>query len=159
MVTEYEIERCAYCFWPGQACVACESLGYVLVEQPARECPDCRGMGRLGHPVPSWGYRCPQCLGCGWKGVVSGPAYSHTSKGTMEFVDEDTLASWLTREIQKHHGCDRCEIVKVYKRQDAEDSERNWRVGIFVSHNPDQEACRKNLNHVQDSAAEQFKLA
>ena len=76
----------------------------------------------------------------------------------MELVDENTLASWLTHEIQKHEGCDRCEIVTVYKRPDAEDDKCNWSVGIFVSHNPDQEACRRNLNHVRDLAAEQFKL-
>jgi hypothetical protein len=77
----------------------------------------------------------------------------------MELVDENTLAGWLTHEIQKYQGCDRCEIVRVYKRPDAEDAECNWRVGIFVSHNRDQEACRKNLNYVRDSGAEQFKLA
>src|SRR5262245_45334110 len=85
--------------------------------------------------------------------------YVRLTKGAMELVDENTLASWLTHEIQKHEGCNRCEIVRVYKRPDAEGHECNWRVGVFVSHNPNQEACRQNLNHVRDSAAEQFKLA
>src|SRR5262249_11609472 len=121
-------------------------------------------MGRVGHAVPNWEFRCQACLGTGWETVVSkthDPAgmLGKSDAERLELVDENTLASWLTHEIRKHEGCDRCEIVKVYKRENVEDSECNWRVGVFLSHNPDQEACRQNLNQVQDSAAEHFNLA
>ena len=71
------VERCSYCLWAGQPCVACDSLGYVVVEQPARECSHCGGQGRLEHSQQLWGLRCQACLGTGWQAVML--AYAHVS--------------------------------------------------------------------------------
>jgi hypothetical protein len=76
----------------------------------------------------------------------------------MELVDANTLATWLTEQIQRHEGCDRCKIVQVYKSLDAEDRDCNWRIGVFVRRNPDEEACQKNLSRVRQLAEEQFNL-
>ena len=77
----------------------------------------------------------------------------------MELVDANTLATWLTDQIQGLQGCDGCKVVQVYKSLDAEDGDCNWRIGVFVRRNPDEEGCHKNLSRVRQLAQEQFNLA
>lgn len=80
--------RCAWCiatgFVEGNACPACDGLGYVVVLHPAMECSACKGTGK---PDSSVATRCILCAGCGWltggQGLVSegkGAWVAHSSK-------------------------------------------------------------------------------
>src|SRR5262245_50368084 len=90
------VERCAYCLWAGQPCVACDSLGYIVVEQPARECSHCGGQGRLEHSQQLWGLRCQACLGTGWQAVML--AYAHVSSVAANHFTIPSLSLTIWRE-------------------------------------------------------------
>ena len=76
-----------------------------------------------------------------------------------ELIDESTLANWLTGEIRKQPGCERCTILDVYKLPQSMVFNGNWSIGAFVSSNPDQKACQCALDQVKGLARDRFDLA
>jgi hypothetical protein len=66
--THYSFQPCAWCKGSGQAgkakktCAVCYGRGSVLTEQPAHQCPTCKGKGK-----GVLGRKCKTCYGAGWE--------------------------------------------------------------------------------------------
>ena len=122
----YDIERCAYCLWAGEPCVACDSLGYVVVEQPARQCSHCGGQGRVGHLRQLWGLRCQACLGTGWQAVMLAyvPVSSVTATNHLEtfnsFLKPDNLERTKLAAIAELRKALWCAIQATNENDDSQ---------------------------------------
>jgi DnaJ-class molecular chaperone len=72
-VIQYAPELCAWCQGTGKfgnyndLCLVCGGQGSVLVAQPARICPHCKGKGAV--TVNDFEDRCKVCGGAGWSHV------------------------------------------------------------------------------------------
>ena len=66
---QFAPEICAWCEgsgkYTGQLCHVCRGQGSVMVAQPAKKCPHCRGSGTAENQID----RCGICDGSGWSHV------------------------------------------------------------------------------------------
>ena len=75
-----------------------------------------------------------------------------------QFIDDVSLAKWLTAELKKQPGCGGCSIPSVYKLERPDPEGFNWSYAVAIGQDATSEVLEAALAVVLPIARQRFNL-